>query len=366
MHCCPDSRTFVLSSVARTAGAVHETRAAATRAATPASTRLLGAAVAAYLGGSIALAALGYDTMPSARLIAANLAGLFAIFAGLSCFGAGLLLARRTARGDTATLASLVDGAAARRAAHACLAIALFAILNATFWRYKNIIPDIVPFSWDPALYRLDRALHGGDPWALLQPVLGHPRVTSLLGMVYGPGWVLVWMATLTWIAWSANESMRRRYMLAYVAMWVLLGNVLATLLSSAGPAFYHEVAAGAVDPFAGMRAYLAGALPFVVAAQDAMWQANGLSPHPVLVPPISAAPSLHIALAALNALAIGRVDRRLGAAAWAFAGLVFLATIHLGLHYAVDAYIAVAGVIAIWWAAARIPMPDRKRHGAG
>ena len=315
------------------------------------STVVLAAMAAAYFAGSLALAALGFDTTPSRRLLAANLAGLFAIFAAFTSMAAGLRLAMRRLRpaaSSSETLATL-----ARRSPDALIVIGLFAVLNATFWRYKNIIPDLVPFSWDAALFRLDRIIHFGDPWRILEPVLGNGAITNLLVMAYGPAWICLWLGVLTWIAWTTDEPLRRRYIVTYVLMWFLLGNVLATLLSSAGPVFFGQVAFEP-NPYAGLVEHLRGSVPFLAQAQETMWQANAMRPHPPLMPPISAAPSLHVALAVLNALAVSRVSRTLGTGLWLFAAVVTLATIQLGFHYAVDAYLAVAALLPLWWATSR------------
>jgi membrane-associated phospholipid phosphatase len=66
----------------------------------------------------------------------------------------------------------------------------------------------------------------------------------------------------------------------------------------------------------------------------------------------ISAMPSMHVTIATLNALLCWRIDRRLGVAASAFAVLIFLGSIMLLWHYAVD---GIAGVFiaCLCWSAA-------------
>jgi membrane-associated phospholipid phosphatase len=69
----------------------------------------------------------------------------------------------------------------------------------------------------------------------------------------------------------------------------------------------------------------------------------------------ISAFPSMHIAMPALFALALGRVSRRLGWALWGVTVLTGIATVVLGWHYAIDVYAAIAGAWACWWLAGRL-----------
>lgn len=73
----------------------------------------------------------------------------------------------------------------------------------------------------------------------------------------------------------------------------------------------------------------------------------------------ISAFPSLHVAIPVLYccvAIATGR--RWLIGLAATFAVVIFLATIHLGWHYAIDGYAAALGTRLIWWLTGRVDKP--------
>jgi hypothetical protein len=63
----------------------------------------------------------------------------------------------------------------------------------------------------------------------------------------------------------------------------------------------------------------------------------------------------MHVAIAVLLALFGWRRHWLLGIGYSAFAVLVFLGSIHLGFHYAVDGYVAAAMVVAIWWVSGMI-----------
>ncbi len=63
----------------------------------------------------------------------------------------------------------------------------------------------------------------------------------------------------------------------------------------------------------------------------------------------ISAMPSLHNAMAVLFACAAWHANRRMG---WLFSGyavLIWIGSIHLGWHYAIDGIVAAVLTIAIW-----------------
>ncbi|GGE38777.1 hypothetical protein GCM10007276_15110 [Agaricicola taiwanensis] len=68
------------------------------------------------------------------------------------------------------------------------------------------------------------------------------------------------------------------------------------------------------------------------------------------IVAGISAMPSLHNATSLLFALTAWRMDKRLGAAMYVVSAVMFLGSVHLGWHYAVDAYLGWAMTGLAWW----------------
>ncbi|MBX6320805.1 MAG: phosphatase PAP2 family protein [Rhodospirillaceae bacterium] len=237
------------------------------------------------------------------------------------------------------------------------MALPVFLVLPvfaSMFTSVKAMIPLLQPFAWDTTFATWDQALHGGRaPWEWLQPVLGHPYVTSGLNVVYN-AWLIVMYGVWMWQAFSTRDArLRMQFFLAFVVSWVLLGNVVATLLSSAGPCYFGRVT-GAPDPYAGLTAYLRAVsahLPvWSVQTQEMLWR-DSLKPGVELGSGISAMPSMHVATSVLFALLGWRVKRRLGIAFTVFAVLVMLGSVHLAWHYAVDGYVGAAGAVAVWYA---------------
>jgi hypothetical protein len=68
------------------------------------------------------------------------------------------------------------------------------------------------------------------------------------------------------------------------------------------------------------------------------------------LIEGIAAMPSVHVALPVLYALAAWKLHRRLGILFGAYALLIFLGSVHLGWHYAVDGYVTLLIVPMVWW----------------
>jgi hypothetical protein len=230
----------------------------------------------------------------------------------------------------------------------------LLAVMMAAFLLNKMLIPVYAPFSWDATFARWDAALFGGiHPWQLLQPFLGYPAVTEFLDFVYAlwvPFVFVFWIGALTR---PVPQQLRSQYWLATVASWIVIGILLATAFSSAGPCYFDELLPGVRSPYDGLESYLAsvdrssGLMANEMKAY--LWAGHiGLHHGPG---GISAMPSMHNAQAVLFALAAYRLDRRFGHLMAAFAALIFIGSIHLGWHYAIDGIAGAAAAAAIWWA---------------
>jgi hypothetical protein len=239
-----------------------------------------------------------------------------------------------------------------RRLCMALPAMLILPFFGATFTNLKVLIPAIVPFHWDATFAQWDRLLHGGyQPWQILQPLLGYPYVTSLLNAVYHL-WFFLAYGVICWqIASTDRPRLRMQYLLTFVLIWAVIGNIAAMLLSSAGPVYFGRIT-GLPDPYAPLMSYLhqASAIAPVPAlhVQDMLWrlyQSHGLA----VGGGISAMPSLHVAIAVSFVLLARAIDRRLAVAFAVFAVLIFLGSIHLGWHYAIDGYAAAPAAWLIW-----------------
>jgi hypothetical protein len=221
----------------------------------------------------------------------------------------------------------------------------------------KPLIPQIANgFPWDAAFDDWDRVLHAGHlPWEWMQPVLGHPFVTFLVNLVYN-GWFFVnWMALTAFAFTTRPGTDRTRYFLSFMILWSVGGSLLATVFSSAGPAFYSRIGLEP-DPYAPLMTYLRTANElypiWAVSVQDTLWAGfGGINPFDG----ISAMPSMHNGAALLAALAAARFGRTVQALLWLHCGLIFIGSVHLGWHYAIDAYLAWMLTLAAWWATAPV-----------
>jgi len=207
-------------------------------------------------------------------------------------------------------------------------------------------------FPNDVAQAEIDRALHFGvDPWRYLTLLGSNRWVHAAIEWNYNQGWFIFCYATLFFVAISARATaVRTRYLFTYMLTWIVVGNVLAGLFLSAGPVFYEAVT-GDSQPFGEQIAFLSShgdgphSVPFL---QSYLWQLYKTG-NAGFGSGISAFPSMHVALATLNALFIGEVFPKWRLPAFAYVVLVLVSSVYLAWHYAIDGYVAIVVTIAIY-----------------
>lgn len=216
---------------------------------------------------------------------------------------------------------------------------------------FKSVIPLLSPFSWDQALAAADRALHGGvDPYRLLLPLTGTPGATALINLAYH-GWFFLMYFFLFLACFARGDGgAGRTFMVGYVLIWLLGGNLMATLFSSAGPVYFERLGLGAdFAPLMNRLETLDAVTPiWALNVQEIVWEryraGNNIG--------ISAMPSMHLATSTLMALYALRRSRIAGGLMIAFVGIILAGSVHLGWHYALDSYAGILVALACWKAA--------------
>ncbi len=252
------------------------------------------------------------------------------------------------------------------RLCNALLLILIMPLFMSAFSFFKVVLPDINPFSWDACFARLDLQIHAGrHPWQLLQPILGYPLVTSAVNFFYNL-WFFIMFGVFLWQAVSlGNPRLRMQYLLTFELSWILLGTVAAIAFSSAGPCFYGRLVEGP-DIYEPLMKYLWSVKQsypvWALDVQEELWagyQRGGVGP----LQGITAMPSMHVSSAFLFALVGCRTNRWIGIPLTIVAVLVGVGCVHLGWHYAVDAYAAILGTWLIWWTVGRVQEGITKRR---
>lgn len=237
----------------------------------------------------------------------------------------------------------------------------------ATFTAMKSFI-GLHGFTADVPLADFDRWLHlGVDPVVFLHRVLDYGAVWRFFAFFYGPGWLLWVNGFVFWMAVAPPSSdIRKRFFISHIFAWVVLGNFVAWLVISAGPAFFAEVT-GNADRFASVLATVgANTLSDGKGIRDLqtyLWDLYELRSSGFGMG-ISAFPSLHVAMATLCALVALEINRVL-----AIAGAIIVIVVQIGSvlfvwHYAIDGYFSVAVMVALWSALPQLGLLDRASIG--
>lgn len=235
---------------------------------------------------------------------------------------------------------------------------AAYAAFLTAYTTYKFNIPAIVPFHADGLLAEVDRLIHGTDPWRIVHGLAGD-WWRYLVVQAYSHVWFAAWFGTVLYAIAYARPIDRARYLWGNVLALAVVGTILATLLSSAGPNFPSLFPEGA--RFVPLRAALeaspanASLLFYIDYLRDAYFQPAG-----AIGTGISAMPSVHVAIAVLNAWFYSSLGRRRGFVAWLFAALILFGSVYTGWHYAIDGYVSIAVVSVIWWTVCRWIVPLR------
>lgn len=198
--------------------------------------------------------------------------------------------------------------------------------------------------------------IHGTDPWRLLHLIFGFPLATAGIDFIYTLWFLVIFIVLSLTIFVLANERLRSQYLVAFILCWSLIGGLSATLLSSVCPCYYSAFYAS--NPYADLFAYMAHVREiyplWALDTQERLLNAferGGM----VFGEGISALPSMHVAIAVLNGIFLSQINRYACWAAWIFAAIIFLGSVHLGWHYAVDGYVADLLVIVIWMGAGKL-----------
>ena len=239
---------------------------------------------------------------------------------------------------------------------HACLALVTYVLLMTNFMSVKTLIPDMIPFYLDTAAYHIDRAIFlGNDPWTLLSWVYDIPLLIVSIDRIYTAwaGLVIgIWIYCFTSRAMPQQE--RYQYIFSMILLWLFAGNILATLLSSAGPCYFEY--------FTGQDYYQP-----LVAQLAALHETHHLGAYEyfdVLLTMyenkesrfagISALPSLHCAASFMMLLLFWK-NKLLRVLLIAFNITIYVGSILLAWHYAIDGLLAYPVTLLCWWMGGKI-----------
>ena len=237
----------------------------------------------------------------------------------------------------------------------------LLATLLAAFNSFKQMVLPLAGFRFDPLFAELDRMLFlGVDPWRVTHAIFSSPNATLMIDSSYH-GWFVPMSLGVIVCAYLAKDSYRLRtqYLLTYMGVWIGIGSIMAYLLPAAGPIYYSHFV-GPSPTFDALSQSLLSAQaetesPLAALRNQAKLLAAFGSSKLQVGGGISAMPSVHNALAVLFALGGYQLNRVLGWVFGLYAVLIWIGSIHLGWHYAVDGPVAAIVTVAMWRASGRL-----------
>ena len=237
----------------------------------------------------------------------------------------------------------------------------LFATLLASFNSYKQMILPLAGYGWDPIVAAADKALFlGHDPWRITHAIFSSPEATVIIDRAYH-GWFVPMSIGVVACAFLPQSTFRLRtqYLLTYISVWIVIGSIFAFLMPSAGPCFYEAL----VEPSATFHDLLQSLHQAQAITGSELTSLNNQqmllelrnSDKLIIGGGISAMPSVHNGLAIVFALAAFRLNRRAGYVVGAYAAMIWIGSIHLGWHYALDGLVAWSMTLVLWTICGRI-----------
>ena len=220
------------------------------------------------------------------------------------------------------------------------------------FTTFKHAIPLINPFSWDPLLFKVDKLLLlNNHPAQLIQTLLPLHNLKYISDMCYA-SWAIVSVAILLWQNISPQRKLRTQFLLSWLLSWIILGSICALLFSSVGPCFYDAFYASTPKDILLANKQLQQNPTeyfYLTDAAKSMLVQVAQSESFITGFGISAFPSLHVSISALNAIIIGKYNKYIGYIGWIYVFITSLCCVYLGFHYLVDCIAGVIGTCSIW-----------------
>jgi len=228
--------------------------------------------------------------------------------------------------------------------ASVCIFMGMFTSVKTSFAALQGFKHDVWQADLDKLLF------FGNEPWS----ILFEPVHTAFLQMVIEINYNMVWHIqtyAILFIACisSPQKSLRARYFICFVLVWAVVGNLFAGMFISAGPAFYGFVTGD--EARFGEQMQMLAAYPenTVTLFQSFLWNAYETN-STAFGTGISAFPSVHVSIAALNVFFAFEYGRKLGFFALVYALFILYSSVYLAWHYAIDGIFGAMVVALIYY----------------
>ncbi len=229
----------------------------------------------------------------------------------------------------------------------------LFALLMASYNAFKQMILVKFPFRYDALFTQADQMLFlGHEPWRVVHQFLPGIETAHVIDLLYH-GWYAPMSLGVIICAWMpfSTYRLRTQYLLTYLGVWIGMGCFVAAAFPAAGPVFV-PLLVDQHSSFAELTNSLKAMQPMIefraLSLQQMLLESYGSNKLAVGAG-ISALPSVHNGLAILFSLAVFKLNKVAGYVMAAYAFMIWLGSIYLGWHYAIDGIVSLILIIPLW-----------------
>ncbi|NQT90839.1 MAG: phosphatase PAP2 family protein [Candidatus Omnitrophica bacterium] len=217
------------------------------------------------------------------------------------------------------------------------------------FCNLKQIIPLVNPVLFDNQMWRLDQAFHFGiSPTILMVELFKNNFVLHAMDVIYASFFLKNIVVPLIFILQYKSKTLRNQFITAICLCWII-GGMSYYLFPAMGPCYLTP------GFFSSMDIPIAKQLQDILLECYTVVRQNPYSPRGRNFYGIAAMPSLHIAIVALFTFFARRLNRFLYIGLLIYLIFMFIGSILLGWHYAIDGYVGLLLAILIYFITTRI-----------
>lgn len=225
------------------------------------------------------------------------------------------------------------------------------------FTSVKTSLSSVYGFQHDIYQADLDRLLFFGvDAWQVLFKPIHNTWTQPVIEFNYNALWHLQTYLILYLIATTyQSREFRKRYLISFMLVWIVVGNIFAGIFISAGPAFYGFVTGDDLRFAHQLQMLSTYEASSAINFQDYLWTSY-VSNSAGFGTGISAFPSVHVSVCVLNTFFAFEFSRRLGFIALTYAAVISVSSVYLAWHYFVDGLFGAMLVAIIYYATKYYP----------
>lgn len=239
-----------------------------------------------------------------------------------------------------------------------CIIMFLLSVSLLSYTVIKSSIPEVNFFYLDFKMVELDEWLHFGTaPWKITHFIFSSYYFTGFINFIYNCWFFIIWLFLVFYCISTKDLEHRKVVLTSYILCWVINGGIFSTLLSSVGPCYIMDFYSSSyyselftilgsqneqlISSESWLRVWVLKTQPFLYDRYLERSSEVGSG--------ISAMPSMHVSIAFLMALCVPKDYKALKVLFIIFALLIFIGSIHLGWHYALDGYVSIFLTLLIY-----------------